>query len=116
MVVRARVLLPLAAPLQHETVLLGHFKKRCSDLRNGVNKTVPPRTQIQESRLHEPANAPVEGVPLKFVTAETHEFEQLIVRDELRLENLAEEWNILTCADRYGPFWISHGYAATSRR
>src|SRR6266566_1536165 len=77
---------------------------------------MPPRTHIQESGLHQPANAPVERVPLQFITTEAHEFEQLIVRDELGFENLATEGNVLTGTDGYAPFWISHDYAATRRR
>jgi len=38
-------------------------------------------------------------MPLQFVTAEPHEIEQLIVCDELRLDNLTEEWNVLTGTD-----------------
>ena len=56
---------------------------------------------LQKSFLHKTQNAPIERGTLMLIASETHEFKQLVVRDELRLENLAKKWQVLTDADRY---------------
>ena len=56
---------------------------------------------LQKSFLHKTQNAPIKRGTLELIAPETHEFKQLIMGDELRLEDLAKKRQVLTNADGY---------------
>ena len=63
---------------------------------------------FQQAALYKPADAPVERGFLEFVTPYAHELEQLIMRYELRVQDLKQQRNIMPRTERNRPLLETH--------
>ena len=63
---------------------------------------------LQKTFLHQAQNAPIKRGTLELITPVSHELEQLVVRDEFRMDNLPQQRDVLDRVEFDGALRESH--------